>query len=256
MPRRIDFNCDLGEGCGDDAAIAPWISSASIACGGHAGDADSMRRTVALCLEHGVAIGAHPGFEDRTHFGRRELAITPEGAYLLVRRQTEALAEAGARADAPLHHVKPHGALYNLAARDGAIADAVAQAVRSIDGRLWLYALAGSRLVHAGRAAGLRVAPEAFAERRYAPDGQLASRDLEAAVIEGLEPALAQVRAMLHEGAVSAIDGSRVRIEAKTLCLHGDRENAAAFARGLRTALESEGITVAAPGQQDPAPDQ
>src|SRR5690606_12526965 len=184
MPRRIDFNCDLGEGCGDDAAIAPWISSASIACGGHAGDADGMRRTVALCLEHGVAIGAHPGFEDRTHFGRRELAITPEGAYLLVRRQTEALAEAGARADAPLHHVKPHGALYNLAARDGAIADAVAQAVRSIDGRLWLYVLAGSRLVDAGLAAGLRVAPEAFAERRYSADGQLASRGLAGAVID------------------------------------------------------------------------
>src|SRR5690606_11450870 len=184
----------------------------------------------------GVAIGAHPGFEDRTHFGRRELAATPEGAYLLVRRQTEALAEAGARAGAPLHHVKPHGALYNLAARDGAIADAVAQAVRSIDGRLWLYALAGSRLVDAGLAAGLRVAPEAFAERRYSADGQLASRGLAGAVIDALEPALAQVRAMLHEGVVSAIDGGRVRIDAETLCLHGDRENAAAFARGLRTA--------------------
>lgn len=249
MRRQIDFNCDLGEGCGDDAAIAPWISSASIACGGHAGDAVSMRRTVALCLARGVAIGAHPGFEDRAHFGRRELPVTPEGAHQLVRRQAEALAETSARAGAALHHVKPHGALYNLAARDEAIAEAIADAVRSIDGGLWLYALAGSRLVHAGRAAGLRVAPEAFAERRYAPDGQLASRDLEPAVIEGLEPALAQVRAMLHEGAVPAIDGSRVSIEAETLCLHGDRENAAAFARELRTALEADGITVAAPGR-------
>src|SRR5690606_33885516 len=122
MRKRIDFNCDLGEGCGDDAAIAPWISSASIACGGHAGDADSMRQTVALCLEHGVAIGAHPGFEDRAQFGRRELPITPEGAHQLVQRQTEALAETTARAGATLHHVKPHGALYNLAARDGAVA--------------------------------------------------------------------------------------------------------------------------------------
>lgn len=253
MRRRIDFNCDLGEGCGDDAAIAPWISSASIACGGHAGDAASMRRTVALCLEHGVGIGAHPGFEDRAHFGRREFPITPEGARQLVRRQTEALAEAAARAGAALHHVKPHGALYNLAARDAAIAEAIADAVHGIDAELWLYALAGSRLVHAGRAAGLRVAPEAFAERRYAPDAQLASRDLEGAVIEGLEPALAQVRSMLHEGAIPAIDGSRVRIEAETLCLHGDRENAAAFARELRTALEADGITVAAPGRPGPA---
>src|SRR5690606_38376023 len=156
MRKRIDFNCDLGEGCGDDAAIAPWISSASIACGGHAGDADSMRQTVALCLEHGVAIGAHPGFEDRAQFGRRELPITPEGAHQLVQRQTEALAETTARAGATLHHVKPHGALYNLAARDGAVAEAIAAAVRGIDGELWLYALAGSRLVYAGRAAGLR----------------------------------------------------------------------------------------------------
>lgn len=247
MHKRIDFNCDLGEGCGDDAAIAPWISSASIACGGHAGDAASMRQAVALCLEHGVAIGAHPAFEDRTHFGRRELAITPERAHLLVRRQTEALAEASARAGVALHHVKPHGALYNLAARDDGIAEAIAAAVRSVDGSLWLYALAGSRLVRAGRAAGLRVASEAFAERRYAADGQLAPRELGGAVIDGLDPALAQVRAMLRDGAVPAIDGSRVAIEAETLCLHGDRADAAAFARALRTALEAEGITVTPP---------
>ena len=247
MRKRIDFNCDLGEGCGDDAAIAPWISSASIACGGHAGDAASMRQAIALCLAHGVAIGAHPAFEDRAHFGRRELAITPERAHLLVRRQTEVLAEASARAGAALHHVKPHGALYNLAARDDGIAEAIAAAVHSVDGALWLYALAGSRLVRAGRAAGLRVAAEAFAERRYAADGQLASRTLDGAVIDGLDPALAQVRAMLRDGAVPAIDGSRVAIEAETLCLHGDRADAAAFARALRTALEAEGITVTPP---------
>lgn len=249
MRKRIDFNCDFGEGCGDDAAIAPWISSASIACGGHAGDAASMRRAIALCLEHGVAIGAHPSFEDRSHFGRRELPITPEGAHVLVWKQTEALAEAAASAGTSLHHVKPHGALYNLAARDDAIAQAVAEAVRGIDDSLWLYALAGSRLVRAGRAAGLRAAPEAFAERRYAADGQLAPRDLDGAVIDALDPALAQVRALLRDGAIAAIDGSRVLIEAETLCLHGDRPNAAAFARGLRAALEAEGVTVAAAGR-------
>ncbi|MFZ7097110.1 5-oxoprolinase subunit PxpA [Luteimonas dalianensis] len=248
MRRRIDFNCDLGEGCGDDAAIAPWISSASIACGGHTGDAASMRRAVALCLEHGVAIGAHPAFEDRAHFGRRELTVTPEGTHLLMRRQVEALAESCARAGAVLHHVKPHGALYNLAARDDALAQAVADAVRSVDASLWLYALAGSRLVSAGRAAGLRVASEAFAERRYAANGQLAPRGEDGAVIEGLAPALAQVRTMLREGAVPAIDGSRVRIDADTLCLHGDRENAAGFARALRAALEAEGVSVGTPG--------
>lgn len=248
MRKRIDFNCDLGEGFGDDAAIAPWISSASIACGGHAGDGPSMRRAVSLCLEHGVAIGAHPSFEDPAGFGRRELPATPEDAHRLVRRQTEALAEAGARAGTSLHHVKPHGALYNLAARDDAIAHAIAEAVRSIDHALWLYALAGSRLVQAGRAAGLRVAPEAFAERRYAADGQLARRDLDGAVIDGLDPSLAQVRAMLQGGAITTIDGGTLVIEAETLCLHGDRPDAASFARALRTALEAEGVTVAAPG--------
>lgn len=248
MRKRIDFNCDLGEGFGDDTAIAPWISSASIACGGHAGDGPSMRRAISLCLEHGVAIGAHPSFEDRPGFGRRELPATPEDAHRLVRRQTEALAEAGARAGTSLHHVKPHGALYNLAARDDAIAQAIAEAVRSIDHPLWLYALAGSRLVQAGRAAGLRVAPEAFAERRYAADGQLARRDLDGAVIDGLDPALAQVRAMLQGREITTIDGGTLVIEAETLCLHGDRPDAASFARALRTALEAEGVTVAAPG--------
>lgn len=248
MRSWIDFNCDFGEGFGDDAAIAPWISSASIACGGHAGDQASMRRAIALCQEHGVAIGAHPSYEDRAHFGRRELPITPEGTHLLVRRQAEALAEAGARAGATLHHVKPHGALYNLAGRDPAIAQAVAEAVRSVDGTLWLYALAGSALVQAGRAAGLRVAPEAFTERRYTADGQLAPRDLDGAVIQALDRSIAQVRAILREGAIDAIDGRRVVIQAMTLCLHGDRPDAASFARALRTALEREGVTVAPPG--------
>lgn len=247
MRKRIDFNCDLGEGCGDDAAIAPWISSASIACGGHAGDAATMRAAVTLCVEHGVAIGAHPSFEDRTHFGRRELPTTPGQVEVLVQRQIETLAETSARAGARLQHVKPHGALYNLAARDDAVAGAVAVAVRAVDPALRLYALAGSRLLRAGRDAGLQVAAEAFAERRYARDGQLAARDLPGAVIGGLEAALAQVRAILREGAVHAIDGSRVPIQADTLCLHGDRADAAQFARDLRTALDTEGITVAAP---------
>lgn len=244
MRKRIDFNCDLGEGCGDDAAIAPWISSASIACGGHAGDAASMREAIALCLEHGVAIGAHPGLEDRANFGRRELPLTPEQAHQLVKRQVETIADITARAGTTLQHVKPHGALYNMAGRDDSLAEAVAAAVRAIDASLRLYALAGSRLVHAGRAAGLEVAAEAFAERRYAADGQLAPRQLPGSVIEGLEPALAQVRDLLRDGAVTAIDGTRVAIEADTLCLHGDRPDAATFARALRTTLEAEGVTV------------
>lgn len=247
MPERIDFNCDLGEGCGDDAAIVPWISSASIACGGHAGDPRTMRAAVDLCLRHGVAIGAHPGLEDRAHFGRRELPVSPQDVQALVLRQVAALAEACGRAGTGLRHVKPHGALYNIAARDAGIAAAIAEAVHGFDASLRLYALAGSELERAGREAGLRVAAEAFAERRYTAQGQLARRHLPGAVVEALEPALAQVRTLLREGVVVALDGSRVAVRADTVCLHGDRADAAAFASALRTALEAEGIVVAAP---------
>lgn len=251
MPERIDFNCDLGEGCGDDAAIVPLISSASIACGGHAGDADSMRATVALCLRHGVAIGAHPSFEDREHFGRRELDAGPGTIRALVAAQTRALAAICGEAGARLHHVKPHGALYNLAARDAGVAGAMAHAVAECDPGLWLYALAGSELARAGRAAGLRVAEEAFAERRYTPDGRLLPRGRPSAVIESLDEALAQVRGLLRDGAVLASDGSHLALRADTLCLHGDRADAARFAAALRAALEAEDIVVAPPG--DPA---
>ncbi|MEZ0470369.1 5-oxoprolinase subunit PxpA [Luteimonas salinilitoris] len=246
MRRRIDFNCDLGEGC-DDAAIVPCISSASIACGGHAGDDASMRATVALCLRHGVAIGAHPSFEDRAYFGRRELPLSPVEAQALVLRQCRALMAVCDAAGARLHHVKPHGALYNLAARDPAVAEGVAAAVHALGAGLWLYALAGSELVHAGRALGLHVAEEVFAERGYEADGRLTPRGQPGAVIEDLDGALAQVRTMLREGVVQARDGSRVPIRADTLCLHGDRPDAAAFARALRAALEADGIAVAAP---------
>ncbi|MCW5582067.1 MAG: LamB/YcsF family protein, partial [Luteimonas sp.] len=206
---------------------------------------------VALCLRHGVAIGAHPSFEDRAHFGRRELDIGPAAVHALVVSQTEALAIACRAAGTRLHHVKPHGALYNLAARDAAIAAAIARAVAGCDPALWLYALAGSELARAGRAAGLRVAGEAFAERRYAPDGQLLARDRPGAVIESLDDALDQVRGLLRDGCVPASDGSRLALRADTLCLHGDRTGAADFAAALRAALEAEGIAVAAPG--DPA---
>lgn len=251
MTTRIDFNCDLGEGCGDDAAIVPCISSASIACGGHAGDEASMRGAIALCLRHGVAIGAHPSFIDRVHFGRRELAVPPAELHALVRAQVEALATLCAQAGTRLAHVKPHGALYNLAARDAQVADAVAQAVRDCDARLRLYALAGSRLVAAGRRLGLAVAEEVFAERGYAPDGSLVPRGQPGAVFDRVEDALAQVRGMLRDGQVRAIDGSRVPIRADTLCLHGDRPDAAAFAAALRGALHAEGIAILSPGSAE-----
>lgn len=248
MP-SLDFNCDMGEGCGQDAAIVPHISSASIACGAHAGDAATMRESVSLCMAHGVAIGAHPSFDDREHFGRRELALPVAEIRALVVRQIASLAAICNEAGTRLRHVKPHGALYNLAARDRDVATAIADAVREFDSSLILYGLANSELTAAGEAAGLRVAHEAFAERAYDANGRLAPRGTPGAVIEGFDDALAQVRDFVRNGIVVARDGTRVPIRADTLCLHGDRADAAEFARGLRMALEAEGVSIHAPGR-------
>ena len=247
MP-SLDFNCDMGEGCGQDAAIVPHISSASIACGAHAGDAVTMRESISLCMAHGVAIGAHPSFEDREHFGRRELALSVADIRALVVRQIASLAAICAETGARLHHVKPHGALYNLAARDRSVAAVIADAAREFDSTLILYGLANSELTAAGEAAGLRVAHEAFAERAYDANGRLAPRGTPGAVIEGFDDALAQVRDFVRDGIVVARDGARIPIRADTLCLHGDRADAAEFARGLRMALEAEGVAIRAPG--------
>ena len=242
----IDFNCDLGEGCANDAAIVPWISSASIACGAHAGDDATMRATLRLCRDHGVAAGAHPGYDDRAHFGRRDVALSAEALRTLVETQLQRIAALAGAEGMRLAHVKPHGALYNLAARDRTVADVVAAAVHAFDESLVLFAMAGSESIRAGEAAGLRVAHEAFAERAYDADGRLAPRGTPGAVLEGVDAAIDQVRRLAREGVVVARDGTRVRLRADTLCLHGDRPGAAAFARALRTTLEAEGFTVEA----------
>ncbi len=247
MP-QLDFNCDLGEGCGSDTAIVPLISSASIACGGHAGDATTMRDTVALCVQYGVAIGAHPSFEDHVNFGRSELTLPPAEIHALVVRQIARLASACAETGARLQHVKPHGALYNLAARDRDAADAIAAAVHAIDPALILYGLSGSCLTDAGTAIGLHVAHEVFAERAYDADGRLAPRGTPGAVIDDLDASISQVSLLLREGAVIARDGIRVRLRADTVCLHGDRPDAAEFALALRRTLEAEGLVIRAPG--------
>ena len=245
---QLDFNCDLGEGCGNDADIVPLISSASIACGGHAGDAASMATTIALCLQHGVAVGAHPSYEDRANFGRRELDVPPADLRDSISRQLDAFAMACAELGAHMHHVKPHGALYNVAARDPAVADVVAAAVRAVDDSLIVYALSGSALADTATRLGLRVAHEAFAERAYDADGRLAPRGTPGAVLEDIPAALAQVRRLLREGVVVARDGSHVRLRADTLCLHGDRADAVEFARALHSLLREEGVQLRAPG--------
>lgn len=244
----VDFNCDLGEGVGDDAALMPHISSASIACGWHAGDAQTMRRTVALCIAHNVAIGAHPSLADREHFGRRVLPTTPDEAYALTLYQVGALAAFVHAAGARLHHVKPHGALYTMAARDAALADAIARAVRDVDPRLLLYGLAGSALCAAGERLGLRVAQEAFAERRYERDGNLVARSEPDAVIHDVDLAAQQVASMLRARCVTARSGEQVPLRADTICLHGDRPDAPRFAAALRSAIEGAGFRIAPPG--------
>ena len=241
---RIDFNCDLGEGCGDDAAIIPLITSASIACGGHAGDAATMRTTLRLCREHGVAAGAHPGYADRANFGRDALPLSPAQVGELITAQIAVLAGIAASEDMRLAHVKPHGALYNVAARDPEVAAAIAGAIARFDPRLVLFGLSGSQLTMAGEAAGLRVAHEVFAERRYEADGSLTPRTHADAVIHELEDAIAQVRGFVRNGTVGARTGERLALRADTLCLHGDRADAARFARSIREALEADGVRI------------
>jgi UPF0271 protein len=238
---RIDLNCDLGEGASHDAALMPLITSANIACGAHAGDPVTMRATVALAQRHGVVIGAHPGYADRENFGRREMSLSPAQAGELVRSQIEAI-----RAITPLRHMKLHGALYNQAARDAALAEAIAETVRDIDPLLVLFVLPDSALARAAAARGLRVANEVFADRTYQRDGSLTPRSRPDALIHDERVAVAQVVRMIREGAVRATDGADVPIQADTVCLHGDGPNPVAFARRLRDSLHAAGVEVKA----------
>lgn len=239
--RTIDLNCDLGEGGGFDRELMPLVSSANIACGGHSGDDEMMQATIALAETNRVVVGAHPGFEDREHFGRRELALASEEIEQLVIRQVNAL-----RRFTAIAHVKPHGALYNLAARDPRVADAIARAVKAVDPTLLLFALCGSELARAGRARGLRVVEEAFADRAYRSDGSLTPRSERDAVISDPEAAAAQALSIAREGFVILRDGTRVAIAAETICLHGDTAGAVAFARRIRQTLAQAEIGVEA----------
>ncbi len=244
MTRRIDLNCDLGEGCGNDAAIIPLISSANIACGAHAGDEASMRETLRLCRQFGVAAGAHPGYADREYFGRRELNLAPAELAASLREQLETLATLAREEGVSLVHVKPHGALYNQAARDAKLADAIAAAVVDFDPQLILVGLADSELPRAGLRVGLRVAHEAFADRRYLADASLAPRGMHGAVIEDADAAVAQALAIVNTGHIETLDGKQIALQCDTLCLHGDRSDAYEFAMRLRNAFDAAGIAI------------
>ncbi|MEC3767192.1 MULTISPECIES: 5-oxoprolinase subunit PxpA [Cupriavidus] len=243
---QIDLNADLGEGCGNDEALLALISSANIACGWHAGDAATMVQTVQWALAHGVAIGAHPSYPDRENFGRTEMQRDPEHVYADVLYQIGALAAIVRAQGGVLHHVKPHGALYNQAVRDPALARAIVRAVRDFDADLVFFGLAGSQMIDVAKEAGLRVKQEVFADRGYNPDGTLVKRGTPGALHEDEEVALDQTLTMVREQRVRAIDGSWVPIQAETVCLHGDGAHALAFARRIRERLGAEGIAIRA----------
>jgi len=252
MP-RIDLNCDMGESfgawtMGNDEAVLAYVSSANIACGYHAGDPRTMRRTVSAALARGVAVGAHPGFPDLAGFGRRPMSLSHDEIYEAVLYQVGALAGFARAAGGRLRFVKPHGALYNMAARDRALADAIVAAVVDFDPALAFYGLAGSLMLQAAEAAGLTAVSEVFADRGYLDDGSLAPRGEAGALIEDHAQSVAQVLSMVLDGKVRALSGREVPVRADTLCIHGDKPDALALARCLRDALAKAGVSVAAVG--------
>ncbi|HYT48009.1 MAG TPA: 5-oxoprolinase subunit PxpA, partial [Burkholderiales bacterium] len=230
---------------GADAAIMPLISSANIACGFHAGDPATIRATVRLAVEHGVAIGAHPSLPDLAGFGRRAMKISPQEMYDLVIYQAGAVEAFARAAGSRLHHVKCHGALYNMAANDEALSEAMVRAAKDLGG-VMLYVLSKSKNYETAKSMGVPVAGEVFADRGYSDDGSLAPRDRPGGMIEDAGQSVKQALAMIEEGYVTSLSGKRVPVSAETLCLHGDQPNAVAFAKALRKAFSEKGVRVAA----------
>jgi 5-oxoprolinase (ATP-hydrolysing) subunit A len=246
---RLDLNADVGESfgaykLGQDEQLMSAISSASIACGFHAGDPATMRETVALARRYDVAMGAHPGFPDLIGFGRREIRATPREVEDLVTYQIGALMAVAAAQGARLQHVKPHGALYNMAVRDAVMADAIARATAAVDSTLILFGLPGSELIAAGRRAGLRTAREGFADRSYNSDGTLVPRHEPGAVIDDPATVVSRAISMARDHELRAIDGSPVSLEVETICVHGDTPDAAVLAARIRQALTGAGVSV------------
>src|SRR6267143_4440585 len=251
---RIDINSDMGESfgaytIGHDAGLFRAITSANVAAGFHAGDPSVLRDTIRSAKKHNVAVGAHPGFPDLVGFGRRELNVTPREAEDMVLYQVAAVAGVAAAEGVKVQHVKPHGALFNMAVRDAELSAAIARAVAAFDASLILFGLPGSEILNAGRAAGLRVAAEVFADRAYEADGSLASRCKPGAVIHHVDAVVSRAIQMVKERTVVAVDGAVVELEADTICVHGDTPGADELAAKLRMGLEAAGVTVKAIGQ-------
>jgi UPF0271 protein len=248
MKSTVDLNSDLGEGAGFDDELLSLVSSANIATGFHAGDSETIRRTILAAKSHGVAIGAHPSLFDRENFGRKELPVTTEQLYDIMSYQLGVFQAIAYEAGSSLKHVKPHGALYNMAARDSRVADPVARAIHDVDPTLVLFAPANSRLAAAAREHNVAVAAEVFADRGYRSDGSLVPRDCPGALLTDPEAAAVRVVRMLREGKIQSVDGHDVQIDVDTVCVHGDTPGAVDFARALRASLEQHDIEICAPG--------
>jgi UPF0271 protein len=248
---RVDLNCDLGESFGSytigmDEEVIKYVTSVNIACGWHAGDPMVMEKTVSMAKKYRVEIGAHPGFLDLMGFGRRNIAVTPEEVNTYIKYQLGALMAFARAVGEKVQHVKPHGAMYNMAAKDSSLAMAIARAVFDVDPDIILVGLANSELVKAGQAIGLRVANEVFADRAYNADGTLVGRSQKGAVIDDVDTAIYRIIRTIKEGRVTAITGEDIEINAQTICVHGDNSKAVDFVKNIRIKLEEEGIEVTA----------
>lgn len=243
-PGVIDLNCDMGEGTGNDEAIMPYISSASIACGYHAGNEETIWQTIELAVKYNVSIGAHPSFLDKENFGRKEINLSPAEVYELVSQQLILFDEIASGANAHMTHVKPHGALYNMSAKNNSIARAIAKAVKDHNMNLILFGLSDSHSIGEAKEIGLKTVSEVFADRTYRDDSSLTERSLPGALIEDTDRAVRQVLQMVKEKTITALSGKIIPIVAETICIHGDGKNAAAFARQINDVLRKEHITI------------
>lgn len=247
MKLSVDINADLGEGAGHDEELFELISSANIASGFHAGDSDSMHAAVTTAKKHGVAVGAHPSFFDRENFGRKELKVSNQEVFDAVAYQLGVFQAIASAVDVRPNHVKPHGALYNMAVRDQELADAIARSIESVDPKLILFAPDKSELARAGEVHGLQIAHEIFADRNYLNDGWLVPRTRPDALLRDPNEAAQRVLRMLQEGKVRSVEGPDVEVRGETICIHGDTPGAVEFARKLRSQLEHEGVRISAP---------
>jgi 5-oxoprolinase (ATP-hydrolysing) subunit A len=244
--KTIDINCDLGEGIGNEEAIMPFISSANIACGYHAGNEKTIWNTVELCIKNKVTIGAHPSFLDRENFGRAEMNLDTAEIYELVTQQLIILNEITNNLNTSFQHVKPHGALYNLSAKDKTIAKTIAKAVSDYNQHLFLFGLSGSHSIKEAEKIGLKTRNEVFADRNYMDDGSLMPRSQTGAIIEDAETAIKQALQFVNYGAVTTITGKIIKLKAETICLHGDGKHAAEFAKTIYEALKKDKVSIAA----------